>query len=154
MGIVFCERNCRLSPGCQDTCTYMILLSDGFRNVKIAVYRSLTGPYWLFPCRRVWEKAKNGFVEVFAGVRTSLHSIHPLEFRICSLRCTKALLMLRPSRGPFYGLVHLDDGHLTEQRGAAADPSLLDKLILTFPSPGNTIKKYIKGDVPFYVVLF
>jgi hypothetical protein len=28
---------------------------------------------------------------------------------------------------PFYDLVHLDDGHLTEQRGAAADPSLLDK---------------------------
>ena len=45
----------------------------------------------------------------------------------------------RPSRGPFYGLVHLDDEHLTEQRGAAADPSLLDKLIFANePKPPGT----------------
>ena len=31
---------------------------------------------------------------------------------------------LRPSRSPFSGLVHLGDELLTEQRGAAVDPSL------------------------------
>ena len=40
--------------------------------------------------------------------------------------------LLRPSRGPFSGLVHLDDELLTEQRGAAAEPSLLCKPILIF----------------------
>ena len=38
----------------------------------------------------------------------------------------KAPISCRPSRRPFSGLVHLDDGLLTEQRGAAADPSFLD----------------------------
>jgi hypothetical protein len=30
-------------PGCQDTCTYMILYLDMFSNAEIAGYRSRTG---------------------------------------------------------------------------------------------------------------
>ena len=59
----------------------------------------------------------------------SLLSIGHMTYWLHTANAATVSEQSSPSRGPFSGLVHLDDELLTEQRGAAAEPSLLDKPI-------------------------